>query len=481
MKRALFLIVLICFGINISAQVRIDHEFLRTISKIDINTAARIFGIEYEADYDVDVFRVRYFSPGVDGLPDTLSGMVAIPAGGTEAMPMVLFQHGTTDGRFDVPSSGEFFNILLEVGFAGQGFIVSSADYLGMGYSKGFHPYVHARTEATAGIDMLLAAREVCDLQQVEWSDFLFVSGYSQGGHAAMAAHREIQLEGIPLEVTGSAPMSGPYSISTEMKSRILSEEVYTYPAYLPYLLHGYQTVYGNLYQDLTEFYREPYASIIRDELLRPDYSINYLNDTLNKALQLNEGAMKPKLMFQDSILEGVRNDPDHRINVALRDNDVYDWVPDAPMRMFYCEADEQVVYTNATFTDSLMNARGAKDVASQSVGSQYMHRECAPHALVAAIDFFRSLMVTPSQEDRHLLGLIEVFPNPAVEQITVSMDVALPIGQMQIMDLSGKQLRSFNVDPGTVSIDISDLPSGIYFLKGASKKGVAICRFVKS
>lgn len=472
--------LLLLFPLFLNAQVLIQYEFARTISRVDLNIAAQIFGINYEADNDVDVFRVLYYSPDLNGDPDTLSGMVAIPAGTSEDMPMVLFQHGTTDGKFDVPSSGEFFNILLEVGFAGKGFIVSSADYLGMGISRGFHPYVHARTEAIAGIDMLFAAREVCDAEQVAWNDFLFISGYSQGGHAAMAAHMEIQLQGIDLDVTGSAPMSGPYSVSTEMKSRILSEEIYTYPAYLPYLLHGYQTVYGNLYQDLSEFYREPYASIIRDGLLRPDYSINFLNDTLNKALQLNEGAMKPKLMFQDSILEGVANDPGHRINVALRDNDVYDWVPDVPMRMYYCEADEQVVFTNATFTDSLMNARGAKDVAAESVGSQYMHRECAPHALVAAIDFFRSLMVTPSQKDRILANAIDVFPNPAQGRITVTSNLDRTGDVLMIQDLSGRIIKPFSLEQNNTEVDISDLPAGGYILRGASSQGVLLRRFIK-
>jgi len=480
MKNVLILFAWL-MGTSLGAQDLIEQEFVKTIPRDEIDIAAQIFGIPFRADHAVDVFRILYFSVDAKGERDTLSGMLAVPAQTTGELPIILFQHGTTDGRWDVPSSGEFFNILLEVGFAAKGFVVSSADYVGMGVSDGFHPYVHAATEASAGIDMVSAARIACSRIGVTIDDHLFIAGYSQGGHAAMAAHRALQEMGSPGSVTASAPMSGPYSISDEMKRRILSDEVYTYPAYLPYLLHGYQTVYGDLYQDLTEFYREPYATIIREELLREDYSIGFLNDTLNRALMFHEGAMRPKLMFQDSIIEGVRNDPDHRINRALRDNDVYDWVPDVPVRMFYCESDEQVVYTNATFTDSLMNARGARDVASESVGSQYGHRECAPHALLAAIEFFSSFLVMPNQEDRARDLPFEVFPNPVSEQLNILLESELEDAILEICDITGREWYASRAGAiADLAIPVGHLPAGVYVVVLRSGNNRVVDRFIK-
>ena len=41
---------------------------------------------------------------------------------------------------------------------AGNGYFTVMADYLGMGEGEGFHPYIHARSQATAAIDLSKAA-----------------------------------------------------------------------------------------------------------------------------------------------------------------------------------------------------------------------------------------------------------------------------------------------------------------------------------
>ena len=45
--------------------------------------------------------------------------------------------------------------------FAAFGYVVCAPDFVGLGDSPGVHPYVHAKTEASAAIDMLRAAREL--------------------------------------------------------------------------------------------------------------------------------------------------------------------------------------------------------------------------------------------------------------------------------------------------------------------------------
>ena len=87
---------------------------------------------------------------------------------------------------------------------------------------------MHAATEAQAGLDMLLASRSFASDMGIDIGDHIFVAGYSQGGHGAMALHKAIQDRPTDdLWVTASAPMSGPYSISGVMKDLILGEEAY--------------------------------------------------------------------------------------------------------------------------------------------------------------------------------------------------------------------------------------------------------------
>jgi len=77
--------------------------------------------------------------------------------------------------------------------FATTGYAAVVPDYLGLGDSPGLQLYHHARSEATACVDLLRAARTWCASNNVELNDQLFLAGYSHGGHVTMALHRELE------------------------------------------------------------------------------------------------------------------------------------------------------------------------------------------------------------------------------------------------------------------------------------------------
>lgn len=187
------------------------------------------------AAYDVQCFRLIYITKNTAGQLDTVSGLVAVPLDPTRRFPRLLYQHGTASSRFEVPSfnvftGGEGEQALL---FASLGFVTLMPDYLGLGVSKGFHPYVHAASEAWVAADMLRALPVFAQLYDVHTHDQLFVTGYSQGGHAAMAFHRDAEaLWSQEFPIVASAPLSGPYYSTGEvMRELILSDKVYMYPA----------------------------------------------------------------------------------------------------------------------------------------------------------------------------------------------------------------------------------------------------------
>jgi len=62
------------------------------------------------------------------------------------------------------------------------------------------------------------------------------------------------------------------------------------------------------------------------------------------------------------------------------------------------------------------------------------------------------------------------VFPSLATNDIQIQVPTA---GNIQIIDLSGKTLTSFDAEAGTQNVDISSLPSGMYFVKLSSANGV--------
>ena len=96
--------------------------------------------------------------------------------------------------------------------YAAQGFVVVAPNYAG--YDKSplpYHPYLNAEQQSSDMVDALTAARKALKDLGTTDSGKLFITGYSQGGHVAMATHRALQSAGQT--VTASAPMSGPYAL----------------------------------------------------------------------------------------------------------------------------------------------------------------------------------------------------------------------------------------------------------------------------
>src|SRR5262249_23460589 len=131
------------------------------------------------------------------------------------------------------------------------------------GASPGLHPYHHARSEATACVDMLRAARTICATNGVPLTNQLFLCGYSQGGHATMALLRELETYHTnEITVTACAPMAGAYDLSGVTTANFLSGKSQPNPYYFIYLLAAYQEVY-HLVPDLADLLAPPYNTTL--------------------------------------------------------------------------------------------------------------------------------------------------------------------------------------------------------------------------
>jgi hypothetical protein len=59
----------------------------------------------------------------------------------------------------------------------------------------------------------------------------------------------------------------------------------------------------------------------------------------------------------------------------------------------------------------------------------------------------------------------INVYPNPTTQQLTI--DYTPAIQQLSIVNLLGQSLKTLKInDLGRLNVDVSDLPTGVYFLK---------------
>ena len=230
---------------------------------------------------------------------------------------------------------------------------------------------------------MIKAVKELDSIVGLKREGMLFISGYSQGGHAAMAVHRKLQEKYAgKYTVTASSPMSGPYDLDGVQADVMFHE--YTQPHYLPYLLLGYNEVYDifdrNKFYDMV--FKPPYDDIVLG-VFNGKHSVGDINDTLPTI---------PKDMLSDSLIDLFVNDDEFIFKQLLRENSMDNWVPERPMQICYCLGDEEVVYTNALVAYEYMHARGAKNVKLRKAGGKkYTHRKCADCAVVYTKFYFDS------------------------------------------------------------------------------------------
>lgn len=228
----------------------------------------------------VDVQYIQYYTVGGAGEKATASGALMVPNGSSAqcsgARPIVLYAHGTTTSKnynladlSDSTNPGYSEAILIATFYAAQGYIVVAPNYAGYDSSDlSYHPYLNADQQSKDMIDALTAAKKTLPTvfqPGTTASSKLFITGYSQGGHVAMATHRALQAAGTP--VTAAAPMSGPYALSAMNDLVFLGNVNAGSTIFTPMVTTSYQKAYGNLYTTPADLYEAAYATGI-DTLL---------------------------------------------------------------------------------------------------------------------------------------------------------------------------------------------------------------------
>lgn len=469
----IFTFILFSHTVLLSAQdYLVDFTYLGSRTKWEL---LPIFGLLVEND--IDLYKVRYKTLDVNMNPDTASGLLVLPqVDDSIQLPVVVYEHGTTTGPNDVPSllKGGYE---IAMAYAGFGFATIAPDYLGLGDARGFHPYLHAATEASASLDILFTTYEYLEFHDPDLDpNYLFLAGYSQGGHASMALHKEIDdFWSIIIPVTAATHMSGPYSLSGVMRDRILSDVSYAFPGYIAYIFLGYNEAY-HLYDDIYEVFKEPYATSIQNFYNRT-INLTVLNSQLISALAAN-GDTIVKRMLQDSIVDAIANQPDHILNQSLIDNDVFNWAPSSPTRLYYCGNDQQVPPRNSIVADSVMNALGAPDVEAINLNPGFDHGPCVLPAIFNSIQFFKSFLNTTGIGDARPLSLLKIYPNPSSDQINVDWEDAKNGIDFQIISPKGEIVKEGHST--THKISVKELPAGIYFIRCLAENETRMARIYR-
>ena len=312
---------------------------------------------------DVRMLRVVYATEYPKGTKLNASGALLISGSYSAGFPTVVYNHGTYSDRNSAPSLEVQGTPSMEVGLGAAiasafGCAVLIPDYVGYGESKNTtHPYMHGESLGQAGLDFIRAYREYAATPAagLSFNSAIFVTGYSEGGYAAVALHKAVDehpAEG--LSVLKTVAGSGAYDLVA------FSKEVVDNPNPLgAQMLSSYLWVLGMYKTDFR--YSKGYADIFSEAdnaLLRSiGYDLAYFRNAAER-LPLHDTASQ---LFKPEFIAGVRDETDTEFIGISRQNSLTDFAPKDSLIFVYGDADEWVYPVNSANAYHAMLAKGCK------------------------------------------------------------------------------------------------------------------------
>ncbi|MBC3786453.1 alpha/beta hydrolase family protein [Spirosoma utsteinense] len=237
------------------------------------------------------------------------------------------------------------------------------------------HPYEHRKTLASSSYDMLLAVREFCQQKSIGWNNNLYLSGYSQGGGATMGLQQKIESESpMAFALKGVSCGAGAYD-KTSFSKFLLGNPSSGLPVansqYI-WVMQTYNRIYG-FNRPLSFYLKEPYATQVQSQGTAA---------TINVSLHL---------ALTDTFRAGILNGTDTEYLNALKENDIYNFVPKTPTLLIHGTDDKQVYFLNSQNAFDAMKKQGALSVQLVPLPGK-AHDTSIPDYLVKTLQFFSTL-----------------------------------------------------------------------------------------
>ncbi len=347
---------------DLGRPVRVSKERLNALATKfysvfnEHNILGPISADKDSARYDVELRRITTFTH----VPETgerakVSGLLAIPVGSKGSLPVVSWQHGTILSFDQVPSNltrlgAESYELRDSVDsietlfniqrFAGNGYAVIAADYLGKGPYRNGRDEAYVVKDATVQCCLDVLQAGILELKKSGLhQSALFLNGWSQGAVNTQWLKQEAQRRGIKVAATAAqSPFNNlpdTFHYWSSPKSYIPSTET-SYP--LPpawitpcmiVLLGSYRRYYG--LNDLFKTAIKP-QYLAFTEKYWSDYS---LDGEISKSIP-------PAADFlTDGFFEHFTNDTNSKLLRLLGANSSTFWEYDSPIRLYYGLADE--------------------------------------------------------------------------------------------------------------------------------------------
>jgi len=341
--------------------ITVSYEFLERWDIDTLNSISKNFtlGSEYtHALNAVNLYRVTYSSviPELGNKPTTASGLLVIPETQSATLPMLSYQHGISINLNlnEAPSTpkSSFESLLMITEFAGQGYILVSADYFGLGSSTEPRSFMVKASQQQASYDMIMASRGVLDDMKLS-ANKLFIAGWSEGGFATMSLLQKLQTAGVKVDATATA--AAPLDalglvnsiVSAPQGNNQIGKLMTVFSAFSFEHYYGATDLARSIFTD--EYYdgvkaiyeRTQNASVPNDphKLIRPEY-------------------------FDEQYLK------DSAFGKLLESNEAYKWQYQSEVRNYYGEADTLLPVDSARAAMTYAEAHGNSMVKAISIGA---------------------------------------------------------------------------------------------------------------
>ena len=393
--RLIWIVTLLTLGLTAcgggSSNKAVTHKSGRFISSTLLqeysNKQIDIAGVDTK--YPVKVYKIVYETKNIDGQFIDASGLLSVPQkGATAKSPTLLYHHGTTYENKYAPTEfvrPDSFAVLP----AYLGYIALAPDYIGYGESSDvLHPYLNVKVTATTSVDLLRASQSFLKENDIRFNQQLFLGGYSQGGGATLGTQKLIETDlSDEFTVTASSAGAGGYALSKELlqeADNILSHfDVATFkrPSNLGLIFKAMDTAYA--LDSLDKIFQPKYASVV-DDIYDGSHSSVYIDAKLSHQAS--------KLMKKD-FLQRLLNGEEEAVVNAFKANDLYDWSPKAPTRLYHGRDDDWVYFRQAQLAYDTMRARGADNVelveCKVDAGKLTNHSNCFFPYLFSSYEYF--------------------------------------------------------------------------------------------
>ncbi|MDR0926222.1 MAG: hypothetical protein LBO69_00460 [Ignavibacteria bacterium] len=309
---------------------------------------------------NVKAIRVTY-NTLYKGSKLVVSGVFCVSENFDPQYPTVIYEHGTIlENEAPSLAIADMFSYTQEVALCmALASIYNCAvllpDYIGYGVSASItHPYLHSESIGQASLDMIRAFKEyTADPEsQLSFNNNVFITGYSEGGYAAVALQKKIQEASTNLRIEKVVAGSGPYDNvgfakeclgqTTDLGDKFISSYLWTIGMYKND--YGYSKNYNAMFSDAD------------NALLQASgYDFGYFHP-MGLAINTN-----PSLLFKTEFINGVLLDTDTELLSILAENSLTNFTPSDSLIFVYGTADDWVYPLNTINAYNAMSEKGCK------------------------------------------------------------------------------------------------------------------------